>query len=162
VEDSLFIDACGKQYRAMFAMLREAVKNCPRSAWAERTDEPAFYQQALHTVVWLDIYLGESREDFKPHPGLPKGAHDLSAPPGRPPTKRKVLDYIDKIGRKCSAKLRKLDAAALQSKNPFHWAGPTLAHHMIYNLRHAQHHLGMMNSILRRKGAKPAKWICTV
>jgi hypothetical protein len=30
------------------------------------------------------------------------------------------------------------------------WSGPTLADRLVYNLRHAQHHIGRLHSILGR------------
>lgn len=161
MEEALFKDVCRKQYRAMFKMLREAVKNCPRPIWAQGADEPPFWQQAYHTLECTDYYLGDSADDFEPPSGFSQDASDLARTPRKAPTKKRLLEHLEKVSRKCVARLRKLDAAALEGKNPFHWTGPTLAHHMVYNLRHAQHHVGVMNSILRRKGAKPAKWICT-
>jgi hypothetical protein len=57
--------------------------------------------------------------------------------------------------------LGSLTTEQLEGKNNFPWTGPTLAHRLIYNIRHAQHHVGWMNSILSRKTGTAAEWVIT-
>jgi hypothetical protein len=161
MDNKLFLDACAAQYQAMFQMVGEAVKGCPEELWDARWDEPPFWQQAYHTLWAVDYYVSRSPEEYRLDPRFDQTAHNLAKRPVEAASRELVLEYLDKVNRKCAQRLKDLAAADLGGKDPFPWTGPTLAHHLIYNLRHAQHHVGWMNSILRRKGAQPAEWICT-
>jgi len=161
MENALFLDVCRKQYRAMFQMVREAVKACPDEVWDKRSKEPPFWQQAYHTLWAVDFYLGRSPDEYRLDPRFDLSADSLGKRPAESASRELVLKYLDKVSRKCAKRLKELADADLGGSNPFPWTGPTPAHHLVYNLRHAQHHVGWMNSILRRKGAKPAQWICS-
>ena len=65
------------------------------------------------------------------------------------------------VKAKCVRVLEKLSSKELEGKNSYFWTGPTLAHRLIYNIRHAQHHIGQLNSILRQNGNDAATWVIT-
>jgi hypothetical protein len=161
MEDSLFLDICRNDYRAVLEMTREAIKNCPEALWNERSDEPAFWQQAYHTLFYIGFYIGDSPKSPQIESGIESEAANLDHVPSTAPSRQQIQDYLEQVSKKCETSLSKLDPAALDGKNAFHWTGPTLAHRIIYNIRHAQHHVGWMNSILSRNGAKPARWVIT-
>ena len=57
--------------------------------------------------------------------------------------------------------INKITPNQLERENTFTWTGPTLAHRLVYNIRHAQHHVGWLNSILSRKAGQAADWVIT-
>ena len=155
------LDACRLQYRAMFMMLQEAIGRCPDAVWDLRDDEPPFWQQACHTLQSVDFYLSDSPEAFEADPGFEQGADELDKAPVTAATREQMLEYLGKVERKCTALLTSHEEASFDRRNLFYWTGPTVGHHLVYNLRHAQHHIGWMNSILRRHRAEPAEWVCS-
>ena len=159
MKGSLFLDICRNYYGAVFQMLRSAIKLCPKALWDERADEPPFWQQAYHALWATDFYLNDSPKGYR-QPSFVEGqATDLAYKPIKTPTRQQILDYLEEVSSKCDLLLDRLDSAQLEGKNTFSWTGPTLAHRLIYNIRHAQHHIGRLNSILSRKDKRPAAWV---
>ena len=161
MKDSLFLDICRNDYHAIFQMVREAIKLCPDELWDEQGDEPPFWQQAYHTLWWCDFYLSDSMETYRKPSLADDEANDLKYRTDKSPSRQQLQDYIGKVSRKCDEVLGRLTTEQLEGENAFHWTGPTLAHKLIYNIRHAQHHVGWMNSILSRKIGRSAEWVIT-
>jgi len=161
MKDSLFLDICRNDYRAVFQMLRRAMELCPDSLWDERTDEPAFWQQTYHTLWGIDFYLSDSPEMSRKASFVEGEATNLKHRPANASSRQQVQDYLEEVSKKCEVLLDKLASASLDGENTFPWTGPTLAHRLFYNIRHAQHHVGWLNSILSRKVGRAAEWVIT-
>lgn len=162
MQDALFLDVCRNGYLAVFQMIGEAVHNCPVEAWDDRAVEAPFWQQAYHTLWGLDFYLGEDPSTTTCPTAIDFDSRALAYREGPAPGKEEILDYLAAVREKGLAFAAKLTAEQLESENPFGWTGPTVAHRLFYNIRHAQHHLGQMNSILARHGADSAEWVVYV
>lgn len=159
---SLFLDICRNDYRAILEMTRKAIELCPDDLWDKSLDdEPAFWQQVYHTVFYTDFYLSEAPDKFRAPTFNRDGMSNLEETPGDAPSKEQMLQYLEEAVERCEAALSKLTAKELEGENRFPWTGPTLAHRLIYNIRHSQHHVGWMNSILSRKANCAAEWIIT-
>ncbi len=50
MDADLFIAICRNDYRATFAMIGQAIDNCPDAAWGGQPDEAPFWQQAAHAI----------------------------------------------------------------------------------------------------------------
>jgi hypothetical protein len=161
MKDSLFLDICKNDYRAVFQMLHKAIELCPDELWNQRTDEPPFWQQAYHTIHGTDFYLSDSPGSSRLATPVEDEVTDLKHISASAPSRQEVLDYLEEVSKECDKTLEKLASAPLDGENKFPWTGPTLAHRMIYNIRHAQHHVGRLNSILARKTGKAAEWVIT-
>jgi hypothetical protein len=161
MKDSLFLDICRNDYRAVFQMVCRAIELCPDSLWNERTNEPPFWQQAYHTIWAVDFYLTDSPEKSRTPAFVEGEAANLDHIPAAIPSRQQILEYLEQVSGKCDAVLNSLTVEQLEGKNNFPWTGPTLAHRLIYNIRHAQHHVGWLNSILSRKTGKAAEWVIT-
>lgn len=159
--DSLFVAVCRRQHAAMFAMLRQAVEICPEELWEDRSQGPPLWQHAHHAISATDISLGDSGDDYTGHPEIDPESHHLHKSPPQTASRRQILEYLETISDKCEAAFDRLDTQAVEATNPFAWTGPTRADCLLHNLRHAQHHVGMMNLMLRTGGAKAADWICS-
>jgi len=161
LDDRLFLDVCARQYTALFEMVRGLLEACPDSLWHRAEGEAPFWQQAYHTLFYCDLYLSDSPQAFAPHLVGRGQAQDLGPSPDFALSRDELIGYLEAVRAKLAARLERLDPGGLEGENPFEWTGPTAAHNLVYNLRHAQHHCGWMASILRRNGAAPPKWICT-
>ena len=161
MDDRLFLDVCARQYKALFDQFRGLLKVCPDPLWDRAEQEAPFWQQAYHTLFWCDLYLSESPQAFAPHPMGRGQAQDLDKRQDFTLSRGELVGYLQTVEAKLDARLKRFESGGLAGENPFGWTGPTAAHNLVYNLRHAQHHCGWMASILRRNGAQPPEWICT-
>jgi len=160
MEDAIFIAACQENYGAMFQMLRQTLNLCPEALWDDRTNGEPFWQRAYHALFYTDFYLSESPESFKPT-FFVQGAADLEQYQGSVPTRPHLLDYLGSLSRNCEKALAGITPTALAGANTFPWTGATLAHRLVYNIRHTQHHIGDLNAILSRHNEKAAEWVIT-
>jgi hypothetical protein len=161
MDDQLFLDVCTQQYKALFEMIRGLLKTCPDPLWDRAEGEAPFWQQAYHTLFYCDLYLSESPRAFAPHSMGRGQAQDLGKRVDFILSRDELVGYLETVTAKLAARLEQFEPGGLEGRNPFDWTGPTAAHNLVYNLRHAQHHCGWMASILRRNGTQPPPWICT-
>lgn len=161
MKESLFLDICRNDYGAVFQMTRRAIELCPEKLWDQRMDEPPFWQQAYHTLWAIDFYLSDSPESSRKASFVEGEATNLKHVSATTPSRQQIQNYLEEVSRKCDAVLGKLASTQLDGQNTFPWTGPTLAHRLIYNIRHAQHHVGRLNSILSRKAGQAAEWVIT-
>lgn len=161
MKDSLFLDICRNDCGAVFQMLRRAMELCPEKLWNERTDEPPFWQQAYHTLWAIDFYLSDSPKKSRKASFAEGEASNLEHIAAVTPSRQQVQDYLNQVSTKCETVLDGLTSEQLEGSNTFPWTGATLAHRLIYNIRHAQHHVGRLNSILSRKTGQAAEWVIT-
>jgi len=161
MDDSLFIDVCRRQYQAFFAMFRQRLQACPTEAWDVRGADPPVWQQAYHTLFYTDFYLSDTPGSFRLPACGAEGLDDMAIIPERSLALQPLLEYADEVARKLDDLLGRLAGGGLDAENAFPWTGPTVSHRLVYNLRHAQHHLGWMDSYVHRLGAAPSDWICS-
>ncbi len=178
----IFVEACERQYRHTFTMLRQAVELCPEELWAEREEgEPPVWQQVYHTLIITDGYAGESFGDFpteavsvleprEPEPGEPpwrplvervEALMHADHVPAAVVTRERMLEYLGRVEERCHEALARdagLDPAD-PATNPFPWTGSTAFDKHIYNLRHLHHHLGRVNGLLRRRAGVGNPWV---
>jgi uncharacterized damage-inducible protein DinB len=131
---------------------------CTEELWNKEIDEPPFWQQAYHTVFYLDFYLGDNPKKPPDRFGFKENLNEKTE---QMISKQELLDYLSDVEMKCDQILKELTMEKLEGKNSYFWTGPTLAHRLIYNIRHSQHHIGRLNSILRRHMGDVSKWIIT-
>lgn len=161
MKDSLFLDICRNDYHAVFQMIRRTIELCTDALWGDRTDEPPFWQQAYHTIWAVDFYLSDSPKSHSKPSFVEAEATNLKHISTATPSRQQIGDYLEQVSKKCDAVLGKLTPDDLEGENTFPWTGPTPAHRMIYNIRHAQHHVGWLNSMLSRKTGRAAEWVIT-
>ena len=79
--------------------------------------------------------------------------------PSRTLTRDEMLDYLSHLWASTDEALERDLDRGLESSHPQVWAGPNLLEKHIYYLRHAQHHVGRLNSMLYRKAGVPNPWV---
>ncbi len=158
MKDSLFIEICRNEYHALIQMLQKEINLCSDDLWNKEIDEPPFWQQVYHTIYYLDFYLGDNS---KKRPERFTVKENLNEKMEETLSKQELLKYLADIEKKCDIVLENMTTKKLEGKNSYFWTGPTLAHRLIYNIRHSQHHIGRLNSILRRHMGDASKWIIT-
>lgn len=156
MEDAIFLSLCHSQYNAAIKMMQKLIEACPEDLWKKHTKFPPFWQQIYHILYYLDFYSENSPKNFKPQFSIKE---DLNEKLDDFLTKEELMKYASKLKQKINTKLDFLSTKKLESKTEFHWTGTTEAEKIVYNLRHAQHHIGQLNFLLKNEGYEPVKWI---
>lgn len=148
------------QFGAAIDMIENATQACPDEHWGTRKHHTEFWYIAFHTLWWLDLYLSDSVETFKP----PKPfAMDELDPEGLLPEKVYTKDELQKYlkhGRKKSKEtIQSLTDEKIEERCGFGWIDGSVAELFLYNLRHIQHHTAQLNFILRQTIDSAPRWV---
>lgn len=149
-----------RQYRGAMAMFRKSLRACPDELWDWREEGTPIWHHAYHTLWFLDFYLCKSGGKEPPQPSFhfthaERLAVKLTAAFGR----KEMLAYYRQVAARCRKIIEQMSMEALEKPTLFPWHGKTVGDTMIYNFRHIQHHVGQINSILRRRAGIGMKWI---
>ena len=156
-----------QQFGATAQMLHETIEHCPEQVWTKGLGGAAFWHLAYHTIFFLDFYLHKREADFTPAPfhrenswqlaSGPDGSEPL-VPSGEPYSKTTLLEYLQDVRKRAQTILAELTEDDLTAPSPVPWYTIQRGDFLLNNLRHAQHHIGQLNMILRAHGVKPAAW----
>jgi len=152
--------AVRRQFGAAIDMLEGALRACPDELWDVDGAYHRYWYMAYHTLFWLDYYLADDPESFRPPPPYTLGELDpAGALPERTYTKAELLDYLAHGRARCHAVIDAMTAADAAAPNRFDRADLTAGEMLLYNLRHVQHHTAQLNMLLRLQGVVPPRWV---
>jgi DinB family protein len=153
-------EALWGQFGAAIDMLENAVRACPDELWADRTRDPQFWYVAYHTLFFLDYYLSESPNDFKPPAPFTLDELDPAGiMPPEPFRKEELLAYLEHGRTKCRSVLSSLSEGKAAQRCAFERLQLTIEGLILYNLRHVQHHAGQLHLILRQNTGAAPRWV---
>jgi len=141
--------ALSEHYRRACAMLRETIEVVPEKAWytavADSPDYLVPARQALHVTDTIAFYNGDDPEEkpWDEHPDWEGAAAEEL------PGKASVLGLLASNEADVMKRLAELGDAGLARPTRFAWTGKTVADTHLYNLRHIQHHVAVLNTMLR-------------
>lgn len=144
------------QFGASIDTLENAVSACPEEIWAEE----AFWYRAYHTLFWLDYYLSETPDSFKPPTPFtlseldPKGSL-----PERRYSKDELLTYLAHGRQKCRNVIDALTDDDITKPDAMRSGTLTVVELLLYNMRHVQHHSAQLNLLLRQRIDSAPPWI---
>jgi len=148
------------QFGAAIDTLENVIRTCPNDSWFDQSRYHWIWQMAHHTVFWLDYYLTEDTDSFKPPE--PFGLEELD-PAGAIPehtySKDEILAYLDHGRRKCRGTIEDMTQERAGKQCGFRNADITQGELLLYNLRHVQHHAAQINLLLRLHTGSPAGWV---
>jgi hypothetical protein len=158
MDQSLFIEIHLDQFNAVFDMISDAVMSCPEELWDDRRFGHPIWQLAYHALDSLEFYMGDTPDSQRTARfGLQDANLDNNA--GEAPSQQDFLQYLKSVRERCGVYLRQITRGELNSPNAFAWTGRTTAHRLTYNIRHLQHHMGIINFILAHSGsAQAVRW----
>jgi hypothetical protein len=148
------------QFGASIDMLENAIEACPESLWADRSRNPEFWYLAFHTLWWLDYYLHESPDTFRPP--APYTLDELDPAdlrPERPYTKDELRAYLAHGRAKARTKIAALTEERAMSTHAFGKRQHSVLNLLLYNARHVQHHTAQLNLILRLVVDAAPRWV---
>ncbi len=149
-----------RQFGAAIDSLENAVNACPEARWGDRSREPEYWYLVFHVLFWLDSYLEDQAEGFRPPE--PFGLEEMDPAGVLPPrvyTQAELLGYLEYVREKARKHIATMDAARAAEPGKFNAIqGPRLER-LLYNLRHVQHHVGQLQMLLRQSGVEPPRWV---
>jgi hypothetical protein len=142
-----------QQFGASIDMLKNAIEMWPEEKW--ESHDKAFYM-AHHTLFFLDFYLTNPPENFKPR--FSKVIDDV---PDKVYSKKEILDYLDACRKKCRQVIESINENNLEQR----WIEErwnrnfAMVELLMYNMRHVQHHAAQLNMMLRGEIDNAPKWV---
>ncbi len=153
-------EATWRQFGAAIDMLERAVDACPDALWGDRDRNPQFWYVVFHTLFWLDLYLSETNESFRPPPPFTLDERDPAGlMPERVYTKAELKCYLAHGRARCRDLLASMSEASALEPSVFPDRAATRAELIFYNLRHVQHHTGQLNLMLRQTVDDAPRWV---
>jgi hypothetical protein len=155
-------EAVWDQYGAAIDMLENAMEACPDVLWTEPSRQPhlQFSYMAFHTLWWLDYYLADDPETFRPPAPFTMDELDPSGVyPSRPYTRDELRTYLAHGREKCRRAIASLTEQQAMQPNKFGKRGHSVLNLHLYNARHVQHHAAQLNLILRQVTDSAPRWV---
>lgn len=148
------------QFTAAIDTLENAINACPESLWVDQTKFHQFWYIASHTLFWLDFYLSESPETFRPPE--PFGLEELDPSgviPDPPHSKEQLLAYLQHGRKKCVEAINSMTPESGMKPYKVGRVNLSRAELHLYILRHVQHHAAQLNLILRLETNSAPGWV---
>ena len=142
--------AVKSQYHACLAMLRTAIRRCPRDLWTSGDGHAnPFWRIAYHTLFYTHLYLQANNRIFRPWERHQRGIQHMTRwrKTWRVYTKAEVLAYWGVCESMVDDAVDALDLTARQSG--FSWYKIPKLEHQIVNIRHIQYHEAQLADRLR-------------
>jgi hypothetical protein len=153
-------DSLWNQFGAAIDMLENAVRACPDALWGDRAKQPEYWYLVFHTLFFLDFYLEDSAESFRPPPPFTLDELDPAGVlPDRVYRKDELLAYLDHGRRKCRGLIDALTEESARRRRSFQSIEGSVVEVLLYSLRHVQHHTAQLNLILRRETDSAPRWV---
>jgi DinB superfamily len=157
-----------QQFGAAIDMLENAMRACPDRTWSDSSKRPewpsngvvGFWYLAYHTLFFLDFYLSDSADGFRPP--SPFNLDELDPAgllPERPFTKMELLTYLEYCRQKCRVTIGSLTEQKARERCGMDWLDLSFAELLLYSMRHVQHHTAQLNLILRQETAAAPRWV---
>lgn len=149
-----------QQLGAAIDMLERAMQACPDDLWNDKSREPQFWYLAYHTLFFLDFYLSDSFEDFRPPAPFTLSELDpAGVMPERVYTKEELQTYLEYCRKKFKIAIETLNDENTAQRIKYGRVDISRAELFLYKTRHVQHHAAQLNLILRQKGESPPRWV---
>jgi hypothetical protein len=153
-------DGIWNQFGAAIDTLEDAVRACPDDLWGDRSRQPEYWYLVYHTLFFLDFYLSESPEGFRPPAPFTLAELDPAGIlPERVYSKDELLAYLDHGRRKCRATIASLTEERSRERRTFGRVEGSLTESLLYSLRHVQHHAAQLHLILRQTMDATPGWV---
>lgn len=147
----LFKQVLTCQFEAALWMLQDALGECPSQHWDGLIARYPFWTVAYHTLIFTDLYLAPSEDEFKfraIHPGGWREFNDEF--PTRRFERPELLEYCVVVRDAARRALAVETEQTLPAPARFPRRIFSRAELYLYNLRHVQHHTGQLHAFLRR------------
>ena len=140
-------------------MLSNVVQSCPDDAWDAADETAPIWQQAYHTLFWLNAWLCDWGREFERPAFHTDEALNLIR--GATPVFKRgqIQEYMGQVYSGCESYLDSIPAESLTEETTAFGKRWTIADRIVMQIRHVQHHVGSMHSILKRRTSKAPEWL---
>jgi len=148
------------QFGAAIDTLENAINACPDDLWFDNSQYHQYWYIASHALFWLDYYLSEDTEKFKPP--APFGMEEMDPAgviPDPPYSKEQLLAYLEHNRKKCRDSIFSMTDELADKPHNFRKGSICFAELLLYGMRHVQHHAAQLNLILRQKNDIGSPWV---
>jgi DinB superfamily len=158
--DSYIKTALWSHFGASLDMLEQAITACPEEVWGKDFAFQEFWYISYHTLFWLDVYLSDGLEDFKPPAPFDLSELDpTGAFPERVYTKRDLLEYLHYSRQNAKQRIATLTREKAQQFCIYGNNKGTVFDILLDNMRHVQHHSAQLYLLLRQKTNSAPNWV---
>ena len=148
------------QFGGAIDMVGNAIESCSDELWSDSSIGQPYWYLTFHTLFWLDYYLSEAPENFKPPEPFGVTEFDPSGlMPERIYTRDELRSYLEYGRAKCESTIRSLTDSSAMAARRFGRVEATFLELMLYNMRHVQHHAAQLNLLLRQSGNPVPRWV---
>jgi len=159
-EDERLADTLVEEYRLMFDMYEEAIKQIPENHWASgEIDYLIPARLIFHAIEAADYYTPDNPTGnvWKNRYGIDPESGHIAAE--KLPNQQQILEYHQEVCDKINTWLGGLTMAdMLVSEEKFPWTGSMRLGRIMYVLGHYRQHFGEVNAELRRRNLPRIKW----
>lgn len=153
-------DAIRQQFGAAIDSLEATILAFPEAVWTSGAKWCQPWYLAFHTVFWLDLYLSESAEDYRPPSPFTRGELEPNVFPSWPYAQEELLAWLRRGREHLTARLATITTPeGARRRCRLHWGEMEAQELLLYNLRHVQHHVAQLNLLIRQAGGEPAPWV---
>jgi hypothetical protein len=123
-----------------------------------RSRFPEYWYVVYHTLFFLDYYLSESVEGYAPPAPFTLAELDPAGVlPERVYTKDEMRRFLEHGREKLRAKIAGMTDERAAARCAFRELSEL--EHLLYNMRHVQHHMAQLNLILRQVTDSAPNWV---
>lgn len=149
-----------QQFGAAIDMLEDAIRACPPAVWGDRVHEREFWYLAFHTLFFLDYYLADAENSFRPPAPFTLSELDPAGVlPDRVYSQQELLAYLQHGRNKARSKLSNLSDELGARDSGFARRDMSVAELALYNMRHVQHHAAQLYLLLRQTTDSAPGWV---
>ena len=160
--DTIMKKILWQQFGAAIDTLENAINACPEEVWGDHSKHHEYWYMVYHTLFWLDYYLSDTHDSFKPPEPFTMSEFDPSGLlPERVYTQAELMTYLEHGRKKCRATIEGMTDEWLSKRYDFGKASLSYGELLLYNMRHVQHHAAQLNMLLRQRINFGSRWVMT-
>ncbi|MYH61935.1 MAG: DinB family protein [Caldilineaceae bacterium SB0675_bin_29] len=154
------------QFHAVLSMMEQTVRLCPAEMWDAPGLANPFWRVAYHALYVAIQYLQPTEHEPVRWQRAREGYQFLApspAPPytpqpqaDRPYSRNDMLDLIDFSRAEVDRTVPTIDFSA---SSGFHWLPFDKLELQLYNIRHLQHHVGDLSTLLQTQAGLETDWV---
>ncbi|MHB0998583.1 MAG: DinB family protein [Armatimonadota bacterium] len=152
-------DIMRRQLIPAIKMLQDIIEQCPDDLWTAEGENPPVWEQAYHSVFWLNAWARDWSTPFEKPEFHSDAALDLLDGASPIVTREQMLDYLRKAESECMSFLDGLSDEMLTQEIEAFGCKWTPADRIIGQASHIQHHVGIIYAAIRQATSFYPKWI---
>ena len=151
-----FTDILRRQITPAIEMLRDAIDQCSEDMWKQSSANAPIWEQVYHATFWLNAWARDWSTPFEKPAFHSDQALELESGASPVITREQMQDYLNKAKRECMSFIDGLTDDTLLIKQEGRDYTP--ADRIIGQIRHVQHHVGMIHAQIKEATGKYPKW----